>query len=361
MEYEFLMMVGVLIIVAALNNYFPIKGRNNILFGAIIEEELKYKEPFSKMIKQYKILNLLTCILGVIINVVGILISSVFIQSLGLIIYIIINTIIYIILNKKVRERKKDFSVNKKRVSVANIEVTKISAYRILYYLVLSVFFIGINVIVAILKYKDLPSTIATHFNMSGVADGWSAKSPLTVSMLIITTIIMIVIFIGSDLLIQKISYRIDPKNPEESHKANIKTKKLLNVMMFITMIPVLVSLTIGNFVTFKVIPESYMKSVILIPIISLIGVIGLTVGVIKSRNNYKVKNNDVTYKDDDNCWKGGLIYYNKNNPNTFVEKRSGVGITINAGTKLGMGIYIATIIILLISVVVPMIGAALK
>ena len=43
----------------------------------------------------------------------------------------------------------------------------------------------------------------------------------------------------------------------------------------------------------------------------------------------------------DDQYWKAGLFYFNKNDPSIFVEKRFGVGWTINLANPIGFLILI--------------------
>lgn len=61
----------------------------------------------------------------------------------------------------------------------------------------------------------------------------------------------------------------------------------------------------------------------------------------------------EFTDKDDDEFWKlANTIYYNPEDPSIFVEKRFGVGWTVNAGRPGGMAIYIG-LIVFIIAVIV--------
>lgn len=62
-----------------------------------------------------------------------------------------------------------------------------------------------------------------------------------------------------------------------------------------------------------------------------------------------KIEKDTVVQKDDDDKWIFGLIYYNKEDPRVNVEKRFGIGYTVNAGTPAGMAIYIGTVIVLIV------------
>lgn len=39
-------------------------------------------------------------------------------------------------------------------------------------------------------------------------------------------------------------------------------------------------------------------------------------------------------------CWRGGIIYYNPNDAALFVQRRDGVGFTINMGNRWSWTIY---------------------
>jgi len=55
-----------------------------------------------------------------------------------------------------------------------------------------------------------------------------------------------------------------------------------------------------------------------------------------------------VTDYDDDTYWKAGVFYVNKNDPSIFVEKRFGVGWTMNFGNPVGYLIIIAPLLVIL-------------
>ena len=143
---------------------------------------------------------------------------------------------------------------------------------------------------------------------------------------------------------------RVDPRNVERSREGNIKYRNLLSNTMIWAEIVSLLLLTIGNLVLLQVIDMNIIiVSINLICMILLIGV--LVIFIIKAnkiRFNYKIEKDTVVQKDDDDKWIFGLIYYNKEDPRVNVEKRFGIGYTVNAGTPIGMAIYIGTVILLI-------------
>ena len=62
----------------------------------------------------------------------------------------------------------------------------------------------------------------------------------------------------------------------------------------------------------------------------------------------YRDKMDLVGFSDDDACWLGGLIYYNPKDTKTMVEKRVGVGTTMNMATPGGkaMGVFLLLVLL---------------
>lgn len=62
----------------------------------------------------------------------------------------------------------------------------------------------------------------------------------------------------------------------------------------------------------------------------------------------YRGRMDLVGFSDDDACWLGGLIYYNPKDTKTMVEKRVGVGTTMNMATPGGkaMGVFLLLVVL---------------
>jgi len=64
-----------------------------------------------------------------------------------------------------------------------------------------------------------------------------------------------------------------------------------------------------------------------------------------------KTKTKDIVDRDNDSFWKGGILYFNRKDPSIFVNKRFGIGFTINFGHPLSWIIIAAVIGIVLCSI----------
>lgn len=84
-----------------------------------------------------------------------------------------------------------------------------------------------------------------------------------------------------------------------------------------------------------------------------LIGTIifAVKVGKADKNNDFPSVSGVSDLEEDEEYWKGGLFYFNKNDPSIFVEKRFGVGWTINFANPIGyLMIFGPIILIILIS-----------
>ncbi|MGL5415859.1 MAG: DUF1648 domain-containing protein [Clostridium sp.] len=357
MESEIFIIFLVMVVLIVMNNYLPIKGRKGILFGCIVEEEQKLEEPFKGIISKYKKINITTGIIFLIIIILGGILKFELLLPVGILLYVGVNFVISAKMHKFVLEGKKTNIVYKKPKTVAALEKTKLTVSRIIYYIGIAFIFLFINGYEIITRYNDLPEKIPTHFTLSGVANGWTDKGSGGVLLMIAGIVVLVIIYIGGDILTYKSTLKIDPKNKEGSYKANIKTKKYLSIMLALTMLPVLVVFTVTNFVTLGIIDGRILKYIMIIESLTMVGVIGFCIVIVREKNNYEVKDKNVTFKDDDKYWKFGMIYYNKDNPKIFVEKRSGLGFTVNAGRMGGMIFYIILVILLLSVILLPLFG----
>ena len=70
----------------------------------------------------------------------------------------------------------------------------------------------------------------------------------------------------------------------------------------------------------------------------------------LKDTNNIESKN---IVRDDDNLWKYGVYYYNPEDPTLFVEKRFGIGWTLNFGRPMSWIILGGILGLIAVSVIV--------
>ncbi|WP_434794028.1 hypothetical protein TPDSL_06160 [Terrisporobacter petrolearius] len=204
-----------------------------------------------------------------------------------------------------------------------------------------------VSFVYVLLSYKNMPDTIITHWGAYGKPNGYSKKNILNVFFTSFIDISMVLLFaligIGS---VAGNTY-IDNKNLEVNRK---KAVKYLNGIGYSFLTLTLSIQSITSTIPIFMVQEKDMPMWLtigscIIPIFIVVPVIYfyLMLSSIKpkSRNMYTIEN-------DDEKWIYGFIYYNKEDPKLMVEKRLGMGWSINMAHTLGK---VITIILVLITV----------
>ena len=154
--------------------------------------------------------------------------------------------------------------------------------------------------------------------------------------------------------LLAKISLRarvdLNSTNIESTIKFKKKIKRLISLFFLVSELGVIILYSIiqlgiiYNFYSSKLIEYTN----IFVTIVMIIFVLVFIKIGIKERNTEEKIDQEEAYKDDDKHWILGMFYYNKNDPAFMIEKRVGLGYTINFANIKAL---ILTILIILFSI----------
>ena len=204
-----------------------------------------------------------------------------------------------------------------------------------------------VSFVYVLLSYKNMPDTIITHWGAYGKPNGYSKKNILNVFFTSFIDISMVLLFAVIGIGSVAGNTYIDNKNLEVNRK---KAVKYLNGIGYSFLTLTLSIQSITSTIPIFMVQEKDMPMWLtigscIIPIFIVVPVIYfyLMLSSIKpkSRNMYTIEN-------DDEKWIYGFIYYNKEDPKLMVEKRLGMGWSINMAHTLGK---VITIILVLITV----------
>jgi len=204
-----------------------------------------------------------------------------------------------------------------------------------------------VSFVYVLLSYKNMPDTIITHWGAYGKPDGYSKKNILNVFFTSFIDISMVVLFAVIGIGSVAGNTYIDNKNLEANRK---KAVKYLNGIGYSFLALTLSIQSITSTIPIFMVQEKDMPMWLtigscIVPIFIVVPVIYfyLMLSSIKpkSRNIYTIEN-------DDEKWIYGFVYYNKEDPKLMVEKRLGMGWSINMAHTLGK---VITIILVLITV----------
>ncbi|MBD3922107.1 DUF1648 domain-containing protein [Paenibacillus sp. PR3] len=179
---------------------------------------------------------------------------------------------------------------------------------------------------IAVLSYDSLPDVIPTHFDWDGTVTDWSEKTWGSVLSLNIIQLIMTVIMVFVNWTIRWSRASLDPNKPEQSAQAERKYRR--STSLFILVFSFLLILMMGWVQAISLYERRMEGSMVIVSMLPLI-VAGVWM-VWLFRMNRERSQFDRISRDQDRHWKLGTLYWNPEDPAIFVEKRSGIGWTIN-------------------------------
>ncbi len=191
------------------------------------------------------------------------------------------------------------------------------------------------------LFWDRIPETIITHWNGSGEADAWAAKSWRSVfaPLLMLGTTCVLVALLSLGML------RWAKRVHVEGEAARLETARRKTIISLLLGVQVFMAL-IGAFIALQVLfPPNFPAVPLGILLLFLCGILGAVVFVrtrvlplteVTARASEAVAagrpRGDGT---PDACWKLGIFYYNPDDPAIFIEKRVGFGYDMNFARPL--------------------------
>ena len=285
--------------------------------------------------------------------------------SAGIILQLVLMFLIHILFNRKAREVKKTLllyseAAPSKQVLTVDTKFREGKYLVPVWWFLPAVFVIILNFLILILSYSKAPAQIPLHFDMLGNSTEFTVKSYLHVLIIPLSSCVMLLVFVGIYFLIKRSRQEIDSYSPELSAQKNRRFRQIWSGYLII-MCSVLItwffflSLHINNLLIIRA--DLFRVMNMGIPFMILLSAIALAIVTGQSGSRLKFQrtgaSQDADNADDDRYWKLGMIYYNPDDPSFFVEKRYGIGWTINFGhtaaVAMFLGILAAIIIIQLV------------
>lgn len=199
--------------------------------------------------------------------------------------------------------------------------------------------FVTIGLIIyTFMKYDQMPEMIPTHWGPTGEADAFSEKTYFSVVALPLILLVMQGMFLMMSEGMKFSGARLNPANKKASLVQQLAFRKYTSLLaLFIT---IGITLMLGYFHLQTIHPEISSSLIMwalpltfLLLTFAVVGIYAIKVG--QSGSRLKVEENSPAIDnkiavDEDRYWKGGMFYMNKNDPSIMVEKRFGVGWTLN-------------------------------
>ncbi|NLD91797.1 MAG: DUF1648 domain-containing protein [Fibrobacter sp.] len=276
------------------------------------------------------------------------------VMVVSLLMMIITEGSIYLHYHKKIKMLKKDNGWLSENVQILVADTTLVSGkecasplWFILYPLI-----IILTILTGLLLFDTMPDRVPIKFDFQGHVIRWADKSIGVVFFAPLTQLFLSITFILTYVGIRNAKRQIDASNPDESRKRISIFRKAWS---YFTVFGGLLLLLMFGLMQLSFIGIITNQSTTIIftmgPVILLIAAaiaLSVKIGQGGSRVNIKRYSNDqgmVINRDDDQYWKYGVFYVNRNDPAIFLEKRAGIGWTINFGQPLSWIIIVGFVL----------------
>lgn len=335
----------------------PYIGRRTLTFGVSIPSKVHDDKRLKEMRKSFSfsviVIGLIICTLSVIPHLVWSSSAAVAIMTGLVFVYIIIIFGVYASNFKKVKSIKEQegWAESAPVKAVADTKFTRqkrsVSALWFLLYIVI----IAATLAAGILLYDQMPDKVIMQTDYDGNATRIVEKSMRLIFFAPVLQAVMALLMGFIFWMMQRTPAVIDPEQPEVSTVQNAKFRYRWSAFIVFLGIVLLLLFLFMQLTFVGLVPQSLSLWVPLAVTGGIIiAVIVLSVSTGQSGSRIRVgKNKDgkTINRNDDKYWKGGLVYVNKDDPALFVEKRFGVGFTINFGRPLAIIIFVGIMAII--------------
>ncbi|MBO3442954.1 DUF5808 domain-containing protein [Clostridium sp. CCUG 7971] len=330
---------------------------NRQYFGVSINQDYIDKEEFKSLSKEYKkLLNIgFLSIFLICLFFIFILDKASFAFTFFILSAISYNFLVYIRIHNKTKDLKnklletcKDCDINISSKSIIDVKFINekdkiIKKFKYIY--LIPIFIIVIISIFTFINYPKISNMVPIHWNFMGIADGFIEKSYINIIFLILAQFALSILLSFISLSSIKSRVRVDPENIEQSRLDNIKYLNKIGYTFLVVIFSI--NLIIINSLMASIYgPNLNIAVSILTFLVTILSTIYLIFTYVKSPNSKYTSS--YSPDDDENYWILGSIYNNPNDPSFMVQKRFGIGWTINIATPLGKIFLVATILLLI-------------
>ncbi|MBM7702333.1 DUF1648 domain-containing protein [Metabacillus iocasae] len=342
----------------------PFIVKRTVVFGVTVPVEEVKNEELRRYKKTYAALTLSGSIIVIALAIWFMREETIMLAALFLpFVLLFLSLTLYFVFHMKVTKLKQEKSwfKNRKqvRVSELNLRLKDEMLPWVIYLIPVIITFglLGFSVV----NYAQFPDPIPTHWGPDGKPDAWTDKSYVSVLALPMVLLVLNGMFLGINELTKLSGIKLSARNVTASRARQLQLRKYSSWFLFFTAILVSILFT---FLQFNTLYGDQIGDLVLVivplvfSILMFIGAVFLAIKVGKRDSDFELEliedgKGDTINIDDDRYWKGGLIYFNRQDPSVFVEKRFGVGFTLNFARPLGYAIILGPLLLLLLIVAI--------
>ncbi len=364
-------LVVLLVTLALLGTFcylIPRIGRRGLLFGVYVGEESSEGEEARRITRSWNwriaawllLCFLLAAVATPYYRAAGTIVAALLVSFAGFVIEFI----------RAHYQARRLAVAGSPRLSAAAVITTGKPVPLVMPYVAMAIGFVGAAIAVGYTwaHFGELPVMFPTHFGPSGAPDDWMPKSYATVMML---PIVSLVVCVGLGLIAlltgrAKRSIRTGDNGVSFEAQERFRTimaRFLAGLSMSVTVLMTTLSICAIRVAVgaARTLPRS-LDAIVVGMVICAVGgslIIALRYGQGGSRLEHAATDTPLTNGLADNkLWVLGMFYVNRDDPSILVEKRFGLGYTINFGNRLAVAFIVVFVaLILLMPAVMALVG----
>ncbi|WAA12236.1 DUF1648 domain-containing protein [Fervidibacillus halotolerans] len=354
MELSLYIIFALIVIIASITPYITRKTES---FGVSIPSDY-YHHPIPSRFRKHYFSQ--SFILGIVFTILFLFIEGemgtdrfVIVYTVGIFMYLILTFFVYYRYHRQMKQLKEKENWKEKKKEVVAVDIQfykKKKTYSNIWFIIPLIITIA-TAVWLLIRFEDIPEKIPMQYNLDGEVVNWMEKSVGTILLFPLIQFFLIGLFLFINIVIERSKQQTDPANPKDSIQKNMIFRKRWSLFTIVSSTALVLIFSIPP-ISFLYPIDSQILFVITMAITISIVIGALLLAVTTGQGGSRIKSvnggtEEFMNRDDDRYWKLGQFYFNPEDPAVWVEKRFGVGWTVNFARPIAW-------IILILIVAVP-------
>ncbi|SFP97970.1 Uncharacterized membrane protein [Desemzia incerta] len=344
-------MIGIFLILGFVNGLTPYYSRRGTPFGITVPSSHQQDSFIQMRKKRFFIQNVL---LSILLSIPIVFFSNFEDQTAqdmwsgvyvigAMLVFFVLTFVLYLKNRKAIQLWKKEeqiiVEIKKERIVVDTNYHRDLNAVSTRTIVIVQLVIVLISVAVIGFFYDRIPNQFPIHWNSQNIPDRSVEKSPLSVMMMPTMQLLMIPVLAFSHYAFIKSKQKLLANYPQITSYQSKKFRRAWSINFLVTSIATQLLLTSTNFFSLFFAEDMAFGWMGLLIGLFIFGIVGYSSfltwkygqggeKLVFSEIDEPVE--EVTEVDEEKYWKLGVFYYNPDDPSIFVEKRFGIGSTIN-------------------------------
>ena len=344
-------MIGIFLILGFVNGLTPYYSRRGTPFGITVPSSHQQDSFIQMRKKRFFIQNVL---LSILLSIPIVFLSNFEDQTAqdmwsgvyvigAMLVFFVLTFVLYLKNRKAIQLWKKEEQIivetKKERIVVDTNYHRDLNAVSTRTIVIVQLVIVLISVAVIGFFYNRIPNQFPIHWNSQNIPDRSVEKSPLSVMMMPTMQLLMIPVLAFSHYAFIKSKQKLLANYPQITSYQSKKFRRAWSINFLVTSIATQLLLTSTNFFSLFFAEDMAFGWMGLLIGLFIFGIVGYSSfltwkygqggeKLVFSEIDEPVE--EVTEVDEEKYWKLGMFYYNSEDPAIFVEKRFGIGSTIN-------------------------------